>query len=182
MIIAFEGPDKMGKSTLAEEVAHGYPVVYGASAQDYHDVAHLGDDENTTVALDRVDWITHMVYRLALPEYEWNDPHVRTVHRMPQAHLVMMVPASLSSIPLDELYLPEQSQRVVVSYQQTFQYFDSMMNDPKFRGMFKTLTLLQVDPLNGYRRKLVYHRQLETPCGHTVLATLKRLLEAEPHE
>jgi hypothetical protein len=92
MLIVFEGPDEVGKTTLSTELSHNRTPVYNATKENYAAVlADLKDEPEVVQTFDRIDWLTHMMYRLAMPDKEWNDERVRTVFAMPEAHLVLSV-------------------------------------------------------------------------------------------
>ena len=94
MFIAFEGPDNVGKSTSATKLAGSGTAIYNAR-KDTHALMqkdHLAAPE-IPITYDRIDWFTHMVYRLALPDSDWNDDRVRTVFAMPDTHLIIKVHA-----------------------------------------------------------------------------------------
>lgn len=105
MIVAIEGADKTGKSTLAASLAIDGSVRYNCTKEHYDIMKDKMSNSDEILVYDRVDWLTHMVYRLALPGYEWNDPRVRTVFTMPDAHLIIKIHTNRSaSIARDELY------------------------------------------------------------------------------
>lgn len=90
MFIAFEGPDEVGKSTSAKALSTVGEPIYNITRQQYmtypKDVAQSSD---TVVTFDRIDWLTHLVYRLAMPHKDWNDDRIRTVFGMPETNLIL---------------------------------------------------------------------------------------------
>lgn len=92
MLIAFEGPDETGKSTSAATLDSAGLPAYNANTDNYKQAkTTLGSQPDLVAVFDRIDWMTHMVYRLAMPSTEWNDARVRTVFSMPDTHLVFKV-------------------------------------------------------------------------------------------
>lgn len=139
MLIVFEGPDKAGKSTWAQQLDSAAAPRYNLKKGEYGRIKHAG----RVVAVDRLAWLTHSVYRLALPEYEWNDRAVRTVFAMPDAHLVFMVPADPRLNTADELYSREQSTRVQEAYRE-WCWAVFRLNNLQNGRLFRTISLVEV--------------------------------------
>jgi len=152
MFIAFEGPDNTGKSTSAANLSHDKVARYNAT-KDMHDSMQkdIANEQDLVVAYDRIDWFSHMVYRLALPGHEWNDARPRTVFSMPDTHLVVKIhhPA-LAGLISDELYTTGALAEVNPVYQSFAEFF---MNLNRSRGysMFKTVSIMEIanDPTDG---------------------------------
>lgn len=121
MIVAFEGPDGAGKTTLAHKISYHY--YYNLLAKDYPKVLA----KKGITGIDRVAWITHYVYRLSLPYYEWHDPLIRTVFSMPEAHLVFLFS---SSFPKDDMYTKEEYDLICRTYSEICSFFGSLMLHP----------------------------------------------------
>lgn len=138
MLIVFEGPDKAGKSTWAMQLDSVAAPRYNLKKGEYGRIKHAGH----VVAVDRLAWLTHSAYRLALPEYEWNDRAVRTVFAMPDAHLVFMVPADPHLNTADELYDREQSTRVQEAYRE-WCWMLFRLNNLQNGGLFRTISLVE---------------------------------------
>lgn len=105
MFIAFEGPDNVGKSTNAARLAYDGRAIYNVT-KEIHDVHRkaIHPEPDQVVTYDRIDWFSHMVYRLALPDREWNDARVRTVFAMPDTHLVVKIhETDLADFTADEV-------------------------------------------------------------------------------
>ena len=139
MLIVFEGPDKAGKSTWAQQLDSFAAPRYNLKKGEYGRIKHA----ECVVAVDRLAWLTHSVYRLALPEYEWNDRAVRTVFAMPDAHLVFMVPADPHLNTTDELYSKEQSIRIQEAYRE-WCWMSFRLNSLQNGGLFRTISLVEV--------------------------------------
>lgn len=139
MLIAFEGPDKAGKSTWARELSGSNKPFYSLKKSRYELLNH--DDDVVTV--DRLAWLTHSAYRLALPEYEWNDREVRTVFAMPDAHLVFMVPDDPLLDTTDKLYTKQQSYRVQEAYRE-WCWLLFRLNNLQNGALFRTISLLEI--------------------------------------
>ena len=141
MLIVFEGPDKAGKSTWARQLDSFAAPRYNLKKGEYGCIRHT----ERVVTVDRLAWLTHSVYRLALPEYEWNDRAVRTVFAMPDAHLVFMVPVDPHLNTTDELYSKEQSIRIQEAYREwcwmSFR-LNSLQNGRLFRTIDRKSTRL----------------------------------------
>ena len=144
MIIAFEGPDKTGKSTSVAEIAP-----QGVSRHSVTKDQYLFDKEcSDTVAYDRIDWLTHQVYRLALPEYEWDDARIRTVFAMPDTHLVFKLHANNTAYQIwDELYEGADLARVNWCYSRTYRYLRDL-NKALHYSLYASITLMYVEQPN----------------------------------
>jgi hypothetical protein len=150
MFIAFEGPDKTGKSTSALELDGAHQPTYNITkAQHAENVAFRAGEERLDYLIpttyDRIDWLTHMVYRLAMPQHEWNDERVRTVFTMPETHLVFKVhhPVTVDLIE-DELYDGE-ARLAPVNEMYTWQAeYLMQMNRFQHFNLFKSISVVEV--------------------------------------
>jgi hypothetical protein len=156
VFIAFEGPDKTGKTSsavnLSNDGSHNYNVDKAMHTFMQKDIE--GQPE-LVVTYDRIDWFTHMVYRLALPEHEWNDPRVRTVFAMPDTHLVIKVhDRKLAASIDDELYSSGTLETVNDMY---LTQADAWVAINVARGfsLFKSISLVEVinHPRSGVFRQ-----------------------------
>ncbi len=186
MIIAFEGPDKAGKSTSATALDHKNEPHYNMTKES-HALALLADAQEAGLVrtFDRIDWMTHMVYRLALPGYEWNDERPRTVFTAPDTHLVFKVhdPAMAARID-DELYKGDKVAQVNAFY---WHYAEHMieLNESRNFSLFKTVTILEVknDPSEGtYQARIVDFSSPVTGLGASRPMDDKGLLELLTYE
>lgn len=146
MIIAFEGPDKTGKSTSADFMSSIGESNYNMTDDSYAEAVNVANENPTIVeTFDRIDWLTHTVYRLALPGYEWNDKRVRTVFAAPQAHLVIKIhdQDTIQDIPMDELYKREQLAYVNRVYRSAARSLIDL-NEMSHFEIFKSITVLTV--------------------------------------
>ena len=144
MLIAFEGPDKAGKSTSACNLSSSLPI-YNATKENYTETLQEMQGESGVVqCFDRIDWLTHMAYRLALPDHEWNDPRVRTVFAMPDTHLVFKLhEKSLAGHISDELY----TDGTLSTVNDLYSFLSRMimdLNEAREWTLFKTVTILEV--------------------------------------
>lgn len=155
MNIAFEGVDGTGKSTSAKNAFHG-DVFYNIGKATYNDLCtHKDENAGVDFAFDRIDWLTHLVYRLALPDYEWNDAKIRTVFAMPDTHLVIKIHKHFDYVT-DELYNEKQLQAVNNAYYM-FAYFLRSLNSSMAYSLFKTITLIEVECTeNSLQQKLIF--------------------------
>ena len=170
MFIAFEGPDKTGKSTSALEVAHSEDGVFYNARKELH--ANLQgqytSEPELPVTYDRIDWLTHMVYRLAMPTREWNDARVRTVFAMPDTHLVFKLHSAeyIRSIK-DELYSRGDLVPVNFAYELMADYL-RLMNQAQDFKLFKSISVVEVsnDPATGeFKQELVKFAGPAHPWG-----------------
>lgn len=161
MFIAFEGPDKAGKSTTAAELASDGVTLYNAT-KAMHEGQRSLIKPGEVVTYDRIDWLTHMVYRLAMHGRDWNDDRPRTVFAMPDTHLVLKLhnPETVLSIE-DELYAGEgKLEPVNEMYYHTIDTFLSGLNRRWGYPWFKSISIVEVDNdlKNGvFEQKLVHH-------------------------
>lgn len=153
MFIAFEGPDNVGKSTSAAKLAHDGIALYNATKEMHErqreEVALYAD--YVPVTYDRIDWFSHMVYRLALPDHEWNDERPRTVFAMPDTHLVVKIHhPQFAELIEDELYESGKVAQVNPVYYYFADFFLNL-NKRMDYGLFKTVSIVEVlnDPRNG---------------------------------
>lgn len=154
MIIAFEGPDKTGKSTSAKELTYSRFPTYNMTAENYAKVrADLSGEKTITHCFDRIDWMTHMAYRLALPGYEWNDERVRTVFAAPDTHLVFKLHANPDSAT-DELYADGQLRAVNTMYMYLAQWLVPLNRAFNYQ-LFRTISIVMVDISDGFSQQMV---------------------------
>lgn len=176
MIVAFEGPDKTGKTTSAMQSGD-----YMRDAVKNHydtEVLTQSHTKGVVTAYDRIDWLTHMVYRLALPEYEWDDKRIRTVFAAPEMHLVFKLHLPGYEIG-DELYNLEQSRRVNDMYIRTAVNLIQTNRDTDF-SLFKTISIVYVKPASGYKLLLAGFSSPVTELNHEesiAVNTNEKLLE-----
>lgn len=152
MLIAFEGPDNVGKSHSAIEIS-AFPPIYNATKENYSAAQLLVSAQKGTVqCFDRIDWLTHMAYRLALPDHEWNDPRVRTVFAMPDTHLVFKL-HHLSTVPASDAE-EGYAEGVPMNVNDMYTHLSHMimqLNEVRNYSLFKTVTIMEVskDDLTG---------------------------------
>lgn len=157
MIIAFEGPDKVGKSTVARELSTAGTPIYNMTVHDYHDVVgSLQEKPDQIYCFDRIDWLTHLVYRLSMPSYEWNDDRVRRVFPAPETHLVIMTHKSSRAGKIqDELYAPGDLVVVNYGYQVISEMLLRMNGLDSDVQIFKSITMVEVDVDDDYDYKVL---------------------------
>jgi len=146
MLIAFEGPDNVGKSTSAMNLTHDGRSIYNATIANYHEARQdLIDSQETdlVVCFDRIDWFSHMVYRLALPGREWNDVRPRTVFAMPDTHLVVKLHhPDLANFTADEIVDTPIAQ-VNPMYRDQAEFL-AAINKSRGYNLFKTVSIIEV--------------------------------------
>ena len=145
MFIAFEGPDKTGKSTSADNLAFDGKGIYNVTKEVHEEWRReMNDQPELPITYDRIDWLTHMAYRLALPDHEWNDARVRTVFAMPDTHLVFKLhEKSLAGHISDELY----TDGTLSTVNDLYSFLSRMimdLNEAREWTLFKTVTILEV--------------------------------------
>ena len=145
MLIAFEGPDKTGKSTSANRLDSLAHAQYNLTKAVYNDA--VSGDHNlpgTVQAFDRIDWLTHMVYRLAMPGHDWNDDRPRTVFAAPDMHLVFKLHRrELAGQIDDELYQTGALTTVNDMYRDVAEGL-MQINEKRDFALFKTITVVEV--------------------------------------
>lgn len=167
MFIAFEGPDNVGKSTAAQELdAASQPDYNVTKAMHAERVAEQEPGTDMPHTYDRIDWFSHMVYRLAMPEKDWNDDRPRTVFAMPETHLVVILhrpDLADFTVPADDESVAsairtrgvETPVQIVNSSYFYFADFFTGLNEERDYALFKTITILEVaNTSEGYHRTL----------------------------
>lgn len=160
MFIAFEGPDNVGKSTSAAELASSGEAFYNATKLDHEHIVGTQDgnmEPDWVHTYDRIDWLSHMVYRLALPDRDWNDDRPRTVFGMPDTHLVV------------KLHKPEHADFTADEVVDTpvgkvnpvyWMMADTLMRLNSFQNynLFKSISIIEVINVDGqYSQQMVVH-------------------------
>jgi hypothetical protein len=158
MFIAFEGPDNVGKSTAAKELDWVEDPDYNATKEmhAHNALAIQGPaySSDTVHTYDRIDWFSHMVYRLALPDRDWNDDRPRTVFAMPDTHLVVLLhrPDLADFVAEEVVHTPISLVNPMYFY---FADFFTGLNEMRNFELFKTVTMLEVSNTSqGYHRRL----------------------------
>lgn len=183
MLIAFEGPDNVGKSTSAAALSSYDQPIYNATKANYAEA--LADHQTMTldgvITFDRVDWFTHMVYRLAYPQRDWNDDRPRTVFAMPNTHFVLKMhhPVMVDLIEdigdgiekgklgaANEMYSYQFNFLMGLNYTKDYSLFRTMSivevsNDPR-TGEFSQKLVAFDSPTNGWSRDILLHRLVDS--------------------
>jgi hypothetical protein len=161
MLIAFEGPDKTGKSTSATALDWHHQPQYNMTDTNYRAKQREVQDETLVGTFDRIDWLTHTVYRLAMPEHEWNDARIRTVFSAPDVHLVIKVHEWKAAQGIDdELY---EGKGRIVPVNQAYRNWASFllaMNRAQDYNLFKSISVMEVSNFEQhgeFSQKLVAH-------------------------
>lgn len=158
MFIAFEGPDNVGKSTSAANLASDGVAVYNATDEIHKGFHQLNQDEpDGVITYDRIDWLTHMVYRLALPDREWNDARVRTVFGMPDTHLVLKLHRpDTANFTADEV-VDTPIARVNPTYWTVVDML-ARLNAFSNYSLFKSISMIEVvNTEDSYSQQMVWH-------------------------
>lgn len=161
MLIAFEGPDNVGKSTSASALTSFDSHIYNATRHNYRRaVIEAGEDRSLTQTFDRVDWFSHMVYRLAYPKRDWNDDRPRTVFAMPDTHFVLKMHHPVLVDLIEDLDDGIDKGKLGAANEMYYYQFDFLMglNRMKDYSLFKTMSIVEVanDPRDGsFSQKLV---------------------------
>lgn len=152
MFIAFEGPDEVGKSTSAKALdCAGQPDYNATKKMHARNVEEWQGDRFMPHTYDRIDWLTHMVYRLAMPERNWDDDRPRTVFAMPDTHLVLKMhhPQLAGQIEaVGEGYEPGRLTSVNEMYFHQISFL-SALNKSRGYALFKSVSIIEVLNIPG---------------------------------
>lgn len=145
MFIAFEGPDNTGKTYDAAHLASSGVAVHEIDKATYEqDLLDYAGEPDLVVTYDRIIWLGHMIYRLGMPDHEWNDPKVRVVFAMPDTHLVIKLHRPDHAMNInDELYAAGKVARVNPMY---YYFGDFLLNLNRVRNyeLFKSVSIIEV--------------------------------------
>ena len=147
MFIAFEGPDEVGKSTSATALdCAGQPDYNATKKMHAANVAEMGHDSLMPHTYDRIDWLTHMVYRLAMPERDWDDDRPRTVFAMPDTHLVLKMHHPAFAAKVDAVGEGYERGRLTAVNEMYYHQIDFLTALNKSRGytLFKSISIMEV--------------------------------------
>jgi hypothetical protein len=147
MFIAFEGPDEVGKSTSATALdAAGQPDYNATKKMHAANVEEMGRDSLMPHTYDRIDWLTHMVYRLAMPERDWDDDRPRTVFAMPDTHLVLKMHHPAFAAKVDAVGEGYERGRLTAVNEMYYHQIDFLTALNKSRGytLFKSISIMEV--------------------------------------
>lgn len=175
MFIALEGADNVGKTSMVNLTSSS------CTAHSVTKETHLSftesADSHVPVMYDRIDWMTHMIYRLAMPHHEWNDPRVRTVFSMPNTHLIVKIHDSEECMRnlTDELYDISVSD-VNNAYDLFVNRFLIPFNNFMDFELFKSITVVKVhnDPVN--RVFYQYISRICSPLEETLYKDKERIV------
>lgn len=183
MLIAFEGPDNVGKSTSASALTSFDSHIYNATKANHRRAqVAMGDEADSLVqTFDRVDWFTHMVYRLAFPKRDWNDDRPRTVFAMPDTHFVLKMHHPVLVDLIEDIDDGIEKGKLGAANEMYFYQFDFLMglNRMKDYELFKTMSIVEVandprdgtfsqklvafdSPTNGWSRDMLLHRLVDS--------------------
>lgn len=185
MLIAFEGPDNVGKSTSASALTSFDSHIYNATKFNYGRAQQqLGGDRSLTQTFDRVDWFTHMVYRLAYPHRDWNDDRPRTVFAMPDTHFVLKMHNPATVALIEDLGDGIEKGKLAAANEMYFYQFDFLMalNRMKDYQLYRTMSIIEVtsDPSRGiFRQELVAHDSAEAGFTRSVASILGRAVTGD---
>lgn len=177
-ILIFEGSDNTGKSTSAQETQTSGEPTYNLTKEKYAELLlNHRKDPSSVWSVDRVDWLTHMVYRLGMPGYEWYDERVRTVFTMPDSHLIIKAHYD-QDIPDDELYDGKRLLPINTAYVSLAHHWAELNKKLGFT-LFKSVSLVIVRPEDNYRQLLYKVWHSKSPEGEQPHVELDNLLLAE---
>lgn len=181
MLIAFEGPDNVGKSHSAAALTSFDGHIYNATKTNHAlAVQAIGGDHDLVQTFDRIDWFSHMVYRLALPDRDWNDDRPRTVFAMPDTHLVVKIhKPELADFTADEV-VDTPIARVNPMYYYFADYFMAL-NRIRNYELFKTVSIVEVsnDQEAGTFKQALKAFDSPTSGWDTGLLPLERLVDGD---
>lgn len=184
MFIAFEGPDETGKSTSAKTLATSGEAIYNIQREQYKAIMGMGIPEARVATFDRVDWLTHMVYRLALPHKDWHDDRIRTVFAMPETHLVLKIhhPQMVELVEArGEGYATSDLGKVNELYWHQIDFL-AQWNLRTDYSLFKSISVMQVihdQPNNHFQQALAWHwsKDYTASAYEKIVDSDERLLE-----
>ena len=166
MFIAFEGPDNAGKSTAAAALdCAGQPDYNATKKMHAQNVADWNGDASSDPmphTYDRIDWLTHLVYRLAYPTRDWDDDRPRTVFAMPDTHLVLKLHHPVMVDLIEDLDDGIPAGKLAAVNEMYYHYINFLMelNKVKEYALFKSITIVEVanNPQDGsYTQSVIDH-------------------------
>ncbi|QKN87804.1 AAA-ATPase [Microbacterium phage Nebulous] len=181
MFIAFEGPDMTGKSTSAQRLdCAGQPDYNATREMHLANQADMQDAGLMPHTYDRIDWFTHMVYRLALPDRNWNDDRPRTVFAMPDTHLVVKI----HNTKLADFTAEEVVDTPIARVNPMYYYFADFfmgLNRARDYELFKTVSIMEVfnDQSAGTFSQRMVAFDSPTSAWDTGLLPLERLVDSD---
>lgn len=146
MLIAFEGPDNLGKTYAAEKLSGGNVINY-VEPESYKFAQQTEATEKGLVqCFDGVSWISHAAYHLAMPRTHCGDP-AQIVFPMPDTHLVFKVHEG------DQVALA----RINTTYVHQAKHLMAL-NEALEYSLFKTISIIgvsAVDVHSGLRKQAI---------------------------
>lgn len=182
MFIAFEGPDNVGKSTSAAKLSSFTTTIYNATKQNHKAAqAVMRATPDLVQTFDRIDWFSHLVYRLAYPLRDWNDDRPRTVFAMPDTHFILKIHHPLMVDAIEDQEDGIDAGTLGAANEMYLYQFDFLMglNRKKDYALFKTMGIMEVwndmragtfsqrlvsfeSPTNGWSRGMPLTRAVTT--------------------
>lgn len=159
MLIAFEGADNVGRSSAADKLSGGHAIKY-ADKESYEEAQELAKTtKGITQCFDRIGWLSHLVYSMALPEFQEQYLPKFGVFAMPDVHLVFKIykPGYEPMLePGDGL--ESDTPAIVNQTYRSFAHTFMALNEARGYSLFKTVSIMEVftEPLSGaVQQKLV---------------------------
>lgn len=165
--ILFEGPDEVGKSTLAAKLNEG-------------PVGELPHNPMSYTYYDR-SWLTNWVYRLAMPTFDWSQFPQTSPRLAPITDLVVILPADMEvdaiskKVQAEHGYGPNDYAQVVHTYISMYQLIANLQGS--LSPLFRSTSLLQWLPFMkpGTSERQVQLRLLRN-SGGAAQAAIKEVL------
>jgi len=131
MAICLEGPDEVGKSTIASLLGGPGEKLPGNAVSGVYDRS----------------WVTDYVYRLAIPTHDWSEFQIQAPFAAANVDLVVILPGDKLTFDFMEKpcrehgYSPADYQRVNYTYMSAY---DMLAMSVRLRSrLFKSVSLLQ---------------------------------------
>lgn len=137
--ILLEGPDEVGKTTLARRISGN------------HTIPELSGNGTPGSVYDR-SWVTNWVYRLTLPDFDWSHTSHKAPCATPDVDLVIILPADRDISAIDHKVHAEHGypvgtyDRLVHGYMAMYQHLAVINGQGDATPLFRSLCMLQWVP------------------------------------
>lgn len=151
--ILLEGPDEVGKTTLARLLNGNRPV------------QELEGNGTPGGIYDR-SWVTNWVYRLTLPNFDWRHTSHKAPYASPDVDLIIILPADRDIEAIDQRVHAEHGYpigaygRLVHGYMAMYQHLALINGQGGATPLFRSLCMLQWVP--SYQDGLAYLKEVRS--------------------
>lgn len=177
MLIAFEGPDHVGRLEAADRLSGGQAVPK-LTRSYYRDALQVAEANKGIVqCFDGIGWLSHLVHRLALADGPGQEADAHTVFTMAETHLVFKLfrrgeEPGIEEAEAHKLGDPSVVNQVYTSFAHTLM----ALNESQDFALFKSVTIAEAftDPLDGAKRMevLEFSSPLQSPWHTSIRARL----------